>query len=185
MQCVLLLYPQHNAKHLRLFSSFYWIDLALHMLFSVASAYLLFSMHTEICEQVVREAPNDEPMDMESCESVYSASAWLVTLAMAINMLIKVFHLDKTRWEESRDCIHTLVFYSSILLLPSIVTPMSLSESRNKRRIGMPTLLLLPLHPFTSLPIRKSLSLLPARNIFPTRSRHLPTTTINLKSTSP
>ncbi|KAJ8656048.1 hypothetical protein O0I10_008270 [Lichtheimia ornata] len=81
---------KHNAKHLRLFSSFYWIDLALHMLFSVASAYLLFSMHTEICEQVVREAPNDEPMDMESCESVYSASAWLVTLAMAINMLIKL-----------------------------------------------------------------------------------------------
>ena len=61
------------------------------MLFSVASAYLLFSMHTEICEQVVRDAPSDEPMDMESCESVYGASAWLVTIAMAINMLIKVY----------------------------------------------------------------------------------------------
>lgn len=84
--------------------------------------------------------------------------------------------------KESRDCIHTLVFYSSTSLLPSIVTPMSLSESRNKRRIGMPTSLLLLLHPFTSPPIRKSLSLLPARNIFPTKSRHLPTTTtINLK----
>lgn len=99
MQCGFL-YSQHNAKHLRLFSSFYWIDLALHMLFSVASAYLLFSMHTEICEQVVREAPNDDPIDMESCESVYSASAWLVTLAMAINMLIKVFQSrkDKVKW---------------------------------------------------------------------------------------
>ena len=69
--------------------------------------------------------------------------------------------------------------YSSILLSPSIVTPMSLSENK-KRKTGMPTLLLLLLNPLTSLPIRKSLSLLPEKNIFPTKSRHLPT--INLKT---
>ncbi|KAG2217645.1 hypothetical protein INT45_004221 [Circinella minor] len=81
---------KHNAKHLRLFSAFYWVDLALHMVFSVASAFLFFSMHSEVCEQIVHEAPKDEPIDMETCESAYIGSAWVITIAMAINLLLKL-----------------------------------------------------------------------------------------------
>lgn len=56
---------------------------------SIASAVMLFSLHTEICNQVVSEA-KDEEFDMDLCESVYISSAWIVTLAMAINMLLKL-----------------------------------------------------------------------------------------------
>ena len=87
---LITIFSQHNAKHLRLFSAFYWVDLALHMVFSVASAFLFFSMHSEVCEQIVHEAPKDEPIDMETCESAYIGSAWVITIAMAINLLLKV-----------------------------------------------------------------------------------------------
>ncbi|KAI9492224.1 hypothetical protein BDB00DRAFT_765912 [Zychaea mexicana] len=81
---------KHNAKHLRLFSAFYWVDLALHMVFSVASAFLFFSMHSEVCQQVVQEAPKDEHIDMETCETAYIGSAWVITIAMAVNLLLKL-----------------------------------------------------------------------------------------------
>lgn len=76
-------------------------------MFSVASAVMLFSLHTDICKEIVSEAKDDE-FDMNTCESVYLSSAWIVTLAMAINMLLKV-------------CIHLNVLfyigYSLLLLL--------------------------------------------------------------------
>jgi hypothetical protein len=50
---------------------------------------MLFSLHTDICKEIVSEAKDDE-FDMNTCESVYISSAWIVTLAMAINMLLKV-----------------------------------------------------------------------------------------------
>lgn len=58
-------------------------------MFSVASAYMLFSLHTEICKEIVSEA-EDEEFDMSTCESVYIQSSWIVTLAMAFNMLLKL-----------------------------------------------------------------------------------------------
>ncbi|GAA5798905.1 hypothetical protein HPULCUR_004312 [Helicostylum pulchrum] len=80
---------KNNVKQLSLFSRFYWVDLGLHTMFSIASAVMLFSLRTEVCNQVVSEA-KDEEFDMDLCESVYIASAWFVTLAMAINMLLKL-----------------------------------------------------------------------------------------------
>lgn len=61
----------------------------LHTFFSVASAVLLFSLDHEICKKIVSEVKDDE-LDMNTCESIYISSAWIVTLAMAINMLLKV-----------------------------------------------------------------------------------------------
>ncbi|CAO3633314.1 unnamed protein product [Mucor hiemalis] len=80
---------KNNVKQLRFFNAYYWADLGLHTLFSVASAFMLFSLHTEICKEIVSEAKDDE-FDMNTCESVYISSAWIVTLAMAINMLMKL-----------------------------------------------------------------------------------------------
>ncbi|KAI9351039.1 hypothetical protein BD770DRAFT_429603 [Pilaira anomala] len=80
---------KNNVKHLGFFSSFYWADLGLHTLFSIASAVMLFSLHTEICNEVVSEA-KDEEFDMDVCESVYISSAWIISLLMAINMLLKL-----------------------------------------------------------------------------------------------
>lgn len=50
---------------------------------------MLFSLHTEICKEIVSEA-QDEEFDMNTCESVYLQSSWIVTLAMAFNMLLKL-----------------------------------------------------------------------------------------------
>ncbi|KAG0744089.1 hypothetical protein G6F23_005505 [Rhizopus arrhizus] len=79
----------NNAKQLKFFNIYYWADLALHTFFSVASAVLLFSLDKEICKEVVSEVKDDE-LDMNTCESIYIQSAWIVTLAMAINMLLKL-----------------------------------------------------------------------------------------------
>jgi hypothetical protein len=58
-------------------------------MFSVASAVMFFSLHTDICKEIVSEAKDDE-FDMNTCELVYIRGAWLVTIAMAINMLLKL-----------------------------------------------------------------------------------------------
>ncbi|ORY93757.1 hypothetical protein BCR43DRAFT_477134 [Syncephalastrum racemosum] len=79
---------KHNAKYLSYFSAFYWADLALHTVFSVASTFLLFSMHTGVCKEIIRQA--EEDLDLETCEAAYIGSAWVVTAAMAINMLLKL-----------------------------------------------------------------------------------------------
>lgn len=50
---------------------------------------MLFSLHTDICKEIVSEAKDDE-FDMNTCESVYIQGAWVVTIAMAINMLLKL-----------------------------------------------------------------------------------------------
>jgi hypothetical protein len=83
---------KNNVKQLKFFNVYYWADLGLHTIFSVASAYMLFSLHTDICKEIVSEAKDDE-FDMNTCEAVYISSAWIVTLAMAINMLLKVRHI--------------------------------------------------------------------------------------------
>ncbi|CEG65705.1 hypothetical protein RMATCC62417_02433 [Rhizopus microsporus] len=80
---------KNNVKHLKFFSIYYWADLVLHTFFSVASAVLLFSLDREICKEIVSEVKDDE-LDMNTCESIYISSAWIVTLAMAINMLLKL-----------------------------------------------------------------------------------------------
>jgi hypothetical protein len=58
-------------------------------MFAVGSAFMLFSLHTDICKEIVSEAKDDE-FDMNTCELVYIRGAWLVTIAMAINMLLKL-----------------------------------------------------------------------------------------------
>ncbi|KAI8047080.1 uncharacterized protein B0P05DRAFT_566958 [Gilbertella persicaria] len=80
---------KNNLKQLRFFTAYYWADLGLHTIFSVASAVLLFSLHTEICQEIVSEAKDDE-LDMNTCEMLYIRSSWFVTIAMAINMLMKL-----------------------------------------------------------------------------------------------
>ncbi|KAF1804457.1 hypothetical protein V8B55DRAFT_1500129 [Mucor lusitanicus] len=80
---------KNNVKHLRFFNAYYWADLGLHTMFSVASALMLFSLHTDVCKEIVSEAKDDE-FDMNTCESVYIQGAWVVTIAMAINMLLKL-----------------------------------------------------------------------------------------------
>ncbi|CEP19383.1 hypothetical protein [Parasitella parasitica] len=80
---------KNNVKHLRFFNAYYWADLALHTMFSVASALMFFSLHTDICKEIVSEVKDDE-LDMNTCELVYIRGAWLVTIAMAINMLLKL-----------------------------------------------------------------------------------------------
>ncbi|KAI8378650.1 hypothetical protein EDC96DRAFT_492699 [Choanephora cucurbitarum] len=80
---------KNNTKHLRFFNAYYWADLVLHTVFSVATAVMLFSLHTEICQEIVSEVKDDE-LDMNTCEMLYIRSSWFVTLAMAINMLLKL-----------------------------------------------------------------------------------------------
>ncbi|KAI8879876.1 hypothetical protein K501DRAFT_255989 [Backusella circina FSU 941] len=80
---------KNNAKQLNFFSAYYWADLALHTMFSIASAVMFFSLHTEICKEIVSEVQDDE-FDMKTCEVFYIRSAWIITLAMAINMLLKL-----------------------------------------------------------------------------------------------
>jgi hypothetical protein len=62
-------------------------------MFSISSACMFFSMHSEICSEIVSEIKDDE-FDMETCETVYLRSAWVITIAMALNMLLKVFFLQ-------------------------------------------------------------------------------------------
>ncbi|KAI9315494.1 hypothetical protein BX666DRAFT_2028402 [Dichotomocladium elegans] len=109
---------KRNAKKLRLFSIFYWVDLGLHMLFSVASAFMLFSMRTEICEKFIDESMTEDHLEMEDCLSAITASAWLVTIAMAINLLFKLHfafainryaNLVKHEQEEEQVCITHVV----------------------------------------------------------------------------
>jgi hypothetical protein len=58
-------------------------------MFSIASAVMFFSLHTEICKEIVSEVQDDE-FDMKTCEVFYIRSAWIITVAMAVNMLLKV-----------------------------------------------------------------------------------------------
>lgn len=81
---------KHNLKYISLFSSYYFVDLALHTVFAVASAVMFFGLNNEICKEIVSESTPDEPIDMETCETAYITSAWIVTIAMAFNMLLKV-----------------------------------------------------------------------------------------------
>ncbi|KAI8327400.1 hypothetical protein EDC96DRAFT_531969 [Choanephora cucurbitarum] len=71
---------KNNTKHLRFFNAYYWADLVLHT---------VFHLHTEICQEIVSEVKDDE-LDMNTCEMLYIRSSWFVTLAMAINMLLKL-----------------------------------------------------------------------------------------------
>ncbi|KAI8331377.1 hypothetical protein BC941DRAFT_439000 [Chlamydoabsidia padenii] len=79
---------KNNVKKLRFFSIYYWTDLALHTGFAVASAAMLFTLHTDICKEIIQDDQVD--LDMETCEAVYIQSAWIITVAMAINMLLKL-----------------------------------------------------------------------------------------------
>ncbi|ORX56827.1 hypothetical protein DM01DRAFT_323375 [Hesseltinella vesiculosa] len=79
---------KNNVKKLQFFNCYYWVDLALHTAFSVASAVLLFTLHTEICSEVIQD--NSLEMDMTTCEAIYVRSAWVITSAMLINMLLKL-----------------------------------------------------------------------------------------------
>ncbi|KAI8973223.1 hypothetical protein BDF20DRAFT_824085 [Mycotypha africana] len=80
---------KNNIRHLKFFNAYYWADLGMHTMFSIASAFMLFSLHSEICKEIVSEA-NDDEFDMNTCEYVYIRSAWFVIIAMAINMLLKL-----------------------------------------------------------------------------------------------
>ncbi|CAO3596388.1 unnamed protein product [Absidia cylindrospora] len=79
---------KNNVKKLRFFSFYYWMDLILHTGFAVASAAMLFTLHTDICSEIIQDGNVD--FDMETCEAVYIQSAWIITVAMAINMLLKL-----------------------------------------------------------------------------------------------
>jgi hypothetical protein len=49
---------------------------------------MLFTLHSDICKEIIQDAHAD--FDMETCETVYIQSAWIITVAMAVNMLLKV-----------------------------------------------------------------------------------------------
>ncbi|KAI8335463.1 hypothetical protein BC941DRAFT_430398 [Chlamydoabsidia padenii] len=78
---------KNNVKRLRLFNVYYWVDLVLHSFFAVGGAAMLFVLHTNICEELTLQ---DTELDMETCEAAYITSAWIVTIAMALNMLLKL-----------------------------------------------------------------------------------------------
>ncbi|CAO3599877.1 unnamed protein product [Absidia cylindrospora] len=79
---------KNNVKKLRFFNIYYWADLGLHTGFAVASAAMLFTLHTEICKEIIQDEHVD--FDMETCEAAYIQSGWIITIAMAINMLLKL-----------------------------------------------------------------------------------------------
>ncbi|KAI8069393.1 hypothetical protein BC940DRAFT_318246 [Gongronella butleri] len=79
---------KNNVKKLQFFNVYYWVDLALHTAFSVASAVLLFTLHTEICNEVIQD--DSLEIDMNTCEAIYIQSAWVITAAMLVNMLLKL-----------------------------------------------------------------------------------------------
>jgi hypothetical protein len=49
---------------------------------------MLFTLHSDICKEIIQDEHAD--FDMETCETIYIQSAWIITVAMAVNMLLKV-----------------------------------------------------------------------------------------------
>ncbi|SAM04563.1 hypothetical protein [Absidia glauca] len=49
---------------------------------------MLFTLHSDICKEIIQDDHAD--FDMETCETVYIQSAWIITVAMAVNMLLKL-----------------------------------------------------------------------------------------------
>ncbi|CAO3613359.1 unnamed protein product [Cunninghamella echinulata] len=49
---------------------------------------MLFTLHTDICKEIIQEESVE--LDMETCEQVYIQSAWIIVFAMAVNMLLKL-----------------------------------------------------------------------------------------------
>ncbi|KAI9299865.1 hypothetical protein BJ944DRAFT_244755, partial [Cunninghamella echinulata] len=78
----------NNVKKLRLFNVYYWTDFGLHTVFAIGSAVMLFTLHTDICKEIIQEESVE--LDMETCEQVYIQSAWIIVFAMAVNMLLKL-----------------------------------------------------------------------------------------------
>ncbi|CAO3636317.1 unnamed protein product [Cunninghamella blakesleeana] len=79
---------KNNVKKLQIFNVYYWVDFAVHTLFAVGSSVMLFTLHTDICKEIIQDDSVD--LDMESCEQLYIQSAWIITFAMAANMLLKL-----------------------------------------------------------------------------------------------
>jgi hypothetical protein len=52
---------------------------------------MLFTLHSDICEEMSK----DGKVELETCEQVYIQSAWIVTIAMALSMLLKVRKVDE------------------------------------------------------------------------------------------
>jgi len=86
----------NNVVYLRFFVIYYWVDLAFNFLFSVIFAVVVFSVGTNVCDEIVNGESVDtleqEKLDMQSCLSIYFATCTGVVLAMGFNLLLKLHY---------------------------------------------------------------------------------------------
>jgi hypothetical protein len=58
---------------------------------STSFAYVAFSISQDVCDQVSHtDLGNGETMDMDECLDVYLDTASIATIALALNLLLKV-----------------------------------------------------------------------------------------------
>lgn len=82
---------RNNLTYLRVFSFYYWADLALNFFFSVVFSVVAFTVGKDVCTEIVN-APEQEGLDMETCLEVYQATSIAVVLAMGVSLLLKLHY---------------------------------------------------------------------------------------------
>ncbi|GAB5593530.1 hypothetical protein Unana1_08430 [Umbelopsis nana] len=84
---------RNNLKKVRLFSIYYWVELVLNFILSTSFAYVAFSISQDVCDQVSHtDLGNGETIDMDECLDVYLDTASIATVALALNLLLKLHY---------------------------------------------------------------------------------------------
>jgi hypothetical protein len=66
--------------------------LVLNFILSTSFAYAAFSISRDVCDQVSHtDFGNGETLDMDECLDVYLDTAAIATVALALNLLLKVY----------------------------------------------------------------------------------------------
>jgi len=81
---------RNNLTYLRIFSLYYWADLAIHFFFSVVFAVVAFSVGKDVCSEVV-DSPED-PVDIDTCLGIYLATSTAVVIAMGFSLFLKLHY---------------------------------------------------------------------------------------------
>ncbi|KAG2183635.1 hypothetical protein INT43_006643, partial [Umbelopsis isabellina] len=84
---------KNNLRKVRLFAIYYWVELVLNFMLSTSFAYAAFSISQDVCDQVSHtDFGNGETLDMEECLDVYLDTAAIATVALALNLLLKLHY---------------------------------------------------------------------------------------------
>ncbi|KAI8575055.1 hypothetical protein K450DRAFT_263498 [Umbelopsis ramanniana AG] len=84
---------KNNIKKVRVFSIYYWVELVLNFILSTSFAFVAFSISQDVCDEVAHtDLGNGENMDMDECLNVYLDTASIATVALALNLLLKLHY---------------------------------------------------------------------------------------------